>query len=106
MSGAEIDLIASQAAVIRDQRLRDLPGLLAACDTFVGNDSGVSHLAAAVGVRTTAIFGPTDPTRWAPLGENVIALRWGSAGQWPSVDDVLRITVDGPEPRAETQDAD
>ena len=35
---------------------------------FVGNDSGVSHLAAAAGARGVALFGPTDPERWRPLG--------------------------------------
>jgi heptosyltransferase-3 len=36
---------------------------------FVGNDSGVSHLAAASGARGLVIFGPTDPARWRPLGQ-------------------------------------
>jgi ADP-heptose:LPS heptosyltransferase len=36
---------------------------------FVGNDSGVSHLAAAAGARGVVIFGPTDPRRWRPLGK-------------------------------------
>ncbi len=36
---------------------------------FVGNDSGVSHLAAAAGAPGVAIFGPTDPRRWRPLGK-------------------------------------
>jgi lipopolysaccharide heptosyltransferase III len=35
---------------------------------FVGNDSGVSHLAAAAGARGIVLFGPTDPARWRPLG--------------------------------------
>jgi ADP-heptose:LPS heptosyltransferase len=35
---------------------------------FVGNDSGVSHLAAAAGAPGVAIFGPTDPDRWRPIG--------------------------------------
>ena len=39
---------------------------------FVGNDSGVSHLAAATGARGVAIFGPTDPARWRPLGRVTI----------------------------------
>jgi heptosyltransferase-3 len=37
-------------------------------DALVGNDSGISHLAAFLGVPTLAIFGPTDPRRWAPRG--------------------------------------
>jgi ADP-heptose:LPS heptosyltransferase len=38
---------------------------------YIGNDSGITHLAAATGVPVVAIFGPTDPTIWAPRGENV-----------------------------------
>ena len=36
------------------------------CDLFLGHDSGISHLAAAVGVPTVLLFGPTDPGIWAP----------------------------------------
>ncbi len=45
-----------------------LAGLTSIAVGFVGNDSGVSHLAAAAGARGVAIFGPTDPARWRPLG--------------------------------------
>ena len=43
----------------------------------VGNDSGLTHLAAAAGARTVAIFGPSDPRRYAPFSPNVLAL-WRS----------------------------
>ncbi len=52
-------------------RLSDLLSLLLSSGAFVGNDSGVSHLAAYVGLPTTAVFGPTDPVRWAPIGRAV-----------------------------------
>jgi len=42
---------------------------------FVGNDSGVSHLAAAAGAPGLAIFGPTDPVRWRPLGGSIVIRR-------------------------------
>lgn len=42
---------------------------------FVGNDSGLTHLAAYGGTPTIAVFGPTDPDRWAPLGRSVKVLR-------------------------------
>lgn len=38
---------------------------------FLGNDSGVSHLAAFLGLKSFIIFGPTDPKIWAPKGSNV-----------------------------------
>ncbi|MEW5908579.1 MAG: glycosyltransferase family 9 protein [Thermodesulfobacteriota bacterium] len=42
---------------------------------FLGNDSGVTHLAAYLGMATLAIFGPSDPVRWRPLGQRVETLR-------------------------------
>lgn len=45
-----------------------LPGLLARLDILVGMDTGVAHLAAAVGVPVVALFGPTDPALTAPRG--------------------------------------
>ena len=40
----------------------------------IGNDSGLTHLAAAAGGRTVAIFGPSDPRRYAPWGPAVLVL--------------------------------
>jgi len=42
---------------------------------FVGHDSGVSHIAAAVGARSILLFGPTNPDVWAPANSNVTVLR-------------------------------
>lgn len=47
--------------------IADLPALLSLCHVFVGNDSGAMHVAAAVGLPTVAIFGPTDPFGTAPV---------------------------------------
>jgi heptosyltransferase-2 len=46
--------------------LRLLIGLLARCETFVTNDSGSMHLAAALGTPVVAMFGPTDERETAP----------------------------------------
>jgi len=43
-------------------------GYLTACDFFIGNDSGLMHMAAAAGIPTLGLFGPTDETRYAPWG--------------------------------------
>ena len=63
------------AVVARELPLRTLGALLSRAGLFVGNDSGVSHLAAASGATTLALFGPTDPAVWSPVGRNVRALR-------------------------------
>ena len=42
--------------------------LLSRADLYVGNDSGVSHLAGAMGARGVVLFGPTCPEQWRPLG--------------------------------------
>ncbi len=60
--------------------LRVLARVLSAAGVYVGNDSGVSHLAAAAGAPTLVLFGPTDPALWAPVGPRVRVLR-GEAGQ-------------------------
>jgi heptosyltransferase III len=54
-----------------------LPHLAALLETsvFIGHDSGVSHIAAAVRARSILIFGPTDPGVWAPANGNVTVLR-------------------------------
>jgi heptosyltransferase-2 len=48
--------------------LGELIGVLSELSLFLANDSGPMHLAAALGVPTIAIFGPTDPTETGPLG--------------------------------------
>jgi ADP-heptose:LPS heptosyltransferase len=66
-----------------------LAALLAESRGLLGNDSGVSHLAAALGVPTVAVFGPTDPAVWAPLGSNVSVVRARGEAAWPTVDEAL-----------------
>jgi ADP-heptose:LPS heptosyltransferase len=53
--------------VLKDLELTTVAAIARLASVFVANDSGVSHLAAAVGASGVAIFGPTDPARWGPL---------------------------------------
>jgi heptosyltransferase III len=56
--------------------LCELACWLAKARLYIGNDSGVTHLAAAVGTPVLALFGPTDPALWAPRGAHVRVARW------------------------------
>jgi ADP-heptose:LPS heptosyltransferase len=55
--------------------LTDLVDWLESAGGYIGNDSGVSHLAAFLGLASVVIFGPADPERWKPLGPRVQIVR-------------------------------
>lgn len=57
--------------VIRNVELSTVAAVLSHADLYLGHDSGITHLAAALSVPTIACFGPTSPGRWAPLGRTV-----------------------------------
>ena len=59
----------------RSENLYELGCWLASARIYIGNDSGITHLAAAVGVPVVAIFGPTDPRVWGPRGQRVRVVR-------------------------------
>jgi lipopolysaccharide heptosyltransferase III len=61
---------------VRIYDLYELACWLAKARLYIGNDSGITHLAAAVGTPVLALFGPTDPEVWAPRGQNVRVGRW------------------------------
>jgi ADP-heptose:LPS heptosyltransferase len=64
-----------QPRLLPDLPLRHLAAVLAELQLYVGNDSGVTHLAAALrGPAVAAIFGPSDPVIWAPQGKRSIVI--------------------------------
>src|SRR5436309_7782752 len=79
--------------------LRDAIIALAAVDAAVSNDSGLMHVAAAIGVPTVALFGPTDPRLWGPLNPLAAAIEPPSDRPCPrcarrNCDDVRHRDVD------------
>ena len=52
--------------------LSEIKSLLASAALFVGNDSGPAHMAAAFGLPSVVVFGPSDPILWGP---------WRTAGE-------------------------
>jgi heptosyltransferase-3 len=71
------------AGAVRIPDLFDLAKFLAGAALYVGNDSGITHLAAAVGTPTLAIFVASDPAVWAPRGDHVRVVRSLPAAQLP-----------------------
>lgn len=74
--------------------------VLSRADVFVGNDSGISHLAAAMGTATVAIFGPTDPGVYGPLGPNAAVFAAknddftaAGSGDWQRVAEMVRGSI-------------
>ena len=72
---AALDRLAPDVKVIPTCDLAELAAILAACRGYVGNDSGITHLAAALGIPVIALLGPTDPAVWRPRGNNVSVIR-------------------------------
>ncbi len=70
--------------------LGELSQYLRRCRAYVGNDSGITHLAAYIGCPTIALFGPTDPRIWGPIGRR-IRIIWKSKLEDITEDEILQI---------------
>jgi len=83
---AEGDRLARFAAELPPERVRcaqqcplvDVARLLSACAGFVGHDSGISHLAAALGLPIFVLWGESNEAVWRPRGHRVHVLRQGA----------------------------
>jgi heptosyltransferase III len=60
--------------LVSSPKLSLCAALLSRCRAYAGNDSGITHMAAAAGCPTVAIFGASDPGVWAPRGEKVAVI--------------------------------
>jgi len=67
--------IGTVGRILTSRSLADALAVLSCAGGYIGNDSGITHLAAAMGIRTVAVFGPTDPAVYAPVGPAVTILR-------------------------------
>lgn len=71
--------------VLDHRPLPEIAGTLQQCALYIGNDSGISHLAAAVGVPAIVIFRTSNPDVWRPIGEKVHVLQDDSFSGGPAV---------------------
>jgi heptosyltransferase-3 len=70
-SKTNIKKINGVANCLSDLSLTQVLGVLSCADIFLGNDSGITHLAASLGNKTLAVFGPTKPAVYSPIGPAV-----------------------------------
>jgi ADP-heptose:LPS heptosyltransferase len=77
-------------ARLQNLSLPEVGEQLRRCRLFIGNDSGITHIAAYWGTPTLALFGPTDPEIWGPVGRRVKVLHKPSLADI-SVDDVTKL---------------
>lgn len=90
-AGAVLSRMAGRGVVcLRHEPLPRVAAALARCAAYVGNDSGLTHLAAALGVPTVAVFGPTDSGLWGPRGARVKVVEGGQGFAEASAEAVLR----------------
>jgi len=71
----ELEFFQDRAPIAFNPSLSRLSALLRRSAVYAGNDSGITHLAAALKVPTIAIFGPTDTQQWAPRGPRIAIVR-------------------------------
>ena len=67
--------IRTTGKLLTNLSLAEVLGVLGCSRGYIGNDSGITHLAAAVGIRTVVVFGPTAPAIYGPLGPAVTILQ-------------------------------
>ncbi len=80
---AERDYLKAVASSLPQNRIKlmqsaplpEVAGWIASCQGFVGHDSGISHLAAAVGVPSLILWGNTEETVWRPRAKTLMVLR-------------------------------
>ena len=83
-----INLLGRRARIPENLSLTELSHQLRRCRAYVGNDSGITHLAAYLGTPAVALFGPTDPRIWGPIGRRSRII-WKTKLEDISVDEVL-----------------
>jgi ADP-heptose:LPS heptosyltransferase len=84
-----------------DRPLSVVAAVLRRAAGFLGNDSGLAHLAGQLGVPTLALFGPTDPAVWSPLGPRVRTVRAEPLASLPAervLAELLALIGDGSAP--------
>jgi ADP-heptose:LPS heptosyltransferase len=92
LAGGVLGLLPGAIDLVGRLTLPEAAACLRRCALFVGNDSGLMHLAAAAGAPTLGLFGPTPATEYAPSGRHTaVALAEGPPGDAPMAQLPVRV---------------
>jgi heptosyltransferase III len=69
-----LEPVVPPAQLLTGLPLTEIAGILSQCQGFLGNDSGITHIAAALDCPVITLFGPSNPAQWAPRGPRVRVL--------------------------------
>lgn len=83
-----IERLQGSGSVIFEESVEAAADVVSGADGYVGHDAGITHVAALVRVPTMALFGPTDPRVWRPLGASC------RIGEFPPEDRPLDAWID------------
>lgn len=67
--------IGEAGKLLTNQTLAEVLSVMSCAGGYIGNDSGITHLSAALGIRTVVVFGPTDANVYGPIGPAVTVLK-------------------------------
>ena len=84
--------LAPSVPVLTNRTLKEVASVLAVSRGYVGNDSGITHLAAVLGIPVVALFGPTDAAVWGPRGAKVVILQ-GRMSTWEALAAIEPVAV-------------
>ncbi len=67
-----------EPVILKNYPISELAAIIEQSDLFISNDTGIMHLAGSTKTPLIALFGPTNPEIWGPVGENKFPIRKGS----------------------------
>ncbi|HSP89137.1 MAG TPA: glycosyltransferase family 9 protein [Ignavibacteriaceae bacterium] len=74
-----------------NKKIPEVAALISLSDIFIGNDTGIMHVAGTTNIPQVSIFGPTNPFNWAPIGANKYFIRKSELIDDISVEDVYNL---------------
>lgn len=89
-----VQLPTNRIEIAQELPLDELARQMSVCDAFIGHDSGITHLAAALGLPVLAIWGATNESIWQPLGKSIRLVRGGANLDKLSVESVQAELVE------------